>query len=139
MSVVRFSCPQLLNATLRTTQTPVDQESVCVSANLCRDPRRQSYQSGRQRLTETEDPLQARKSDLYLLPHSTPPLGWLGYQKDVHLSQGLPQLLASVGQVSQESPCHCVAQSRLVDEFLRQADIGDVGRGELVGDRNSIG
>jgi hypothetical protein len=67
-----------------------------------------------------------------------PPLRALGCQKDAYLSQSPLQLLAVVGRVSQESPCYSITQSRLGDEFLGQRDIGDVGGGELVGERNPI-
>src|SRR5829696_701284 len=44
------SSPQLLDATLRTIQVPVNQQSVGVGADLGRDPNCQSYQRGSQRL-----------------------------------------------------------------------------------------
>src|SRR3712207_8706266 len=75
MCVVGFSCPQLLDLALRTIQVPVNQESVGVGADLGRDPNRQPHQRGSQRLAETENPFQAGDSDLYVLPHSAPPLG----------------------------------------------------------------
>jgi hypothetical protein len=121
------------------SQHPVDQEGVSVGANLGRDPGGQPYQSARQRLAQAKDPLEARKSDLYLLSDPVPPLGATGCQKDVHLGQGLSQLLAAVGQISQEPPRYPFSQSRLVDEFFGQGDVRDIGCGELVGDRNSVG
>ena len=103
MFVVRFSRPQLLDVTLRTTQHPVDEKSVGVGADLRRYPGSQPNERGGQSLAQTEDSLEARKSDLYVLPHSVAPLGWLGGQKDADLGQGLSELLTSVGQVSAKS------------------------------------
>src|SRR5687767_14378425 len=120
MSVVRFSCPQPLDVTLRTAQHSVDEKSVGVGADLGRYPGGQPNEGGGQSLAQAKDPLEARKSDLYVLPHSVPPLGWLGGQKNAHTGQGLPQLLTSVGQVCQEPPRYPLPQSRLVDEFFGQ-------------------
>ena len=120
-------------------QHPVDQEGVGVGANLGRDPGGQPYQSARQRLAQAKNPLEARKSDLYLLSGPVPPLGATGCQKNVYLGHGLPQLLAAVGQVSQEPTRYPFSQSRLGDEFFGQGDVRDVSCGELVGDRNSVG
>src|SRR5215207_9709724 len=139
MSVARISGPQLLDATLRTIQMPVNQQGVGVGADLRRNPGGQPYQGGGQRLPETKDPLQARKADLYSLPEPTPPLGWLGTQEDAYLGQSLPQFLAVVGQVAQESASHPLCQLRLVDEFFGQSDVCDVCGGKLVGERNPIG
>src|SRR5215208_4313419 len=51
----------------------------------------------------------------------------------------LPQPLASVGQVPQEPPRYSIPHSRLGEELLGQGDVGDVGGGEFVGERNPIG
>src|SRR5215217_7219410 len=75
------SCPQLLNLPLRTTQHPVDHESVGVGCYLGCDPGSQPNKRGGQSLAQAKDSLEARKSDLYVLPYSTPPLGWLGRQQ----------------------------------------------------------
>src|SRR5215210_125032 len=139
MSVARFSCPQLLDARLRTTQTPVDQERVGVGCYLRRDPGCQPYQRGGQRLAQAKDPLEARDGDLYVLPGPVAPFRALGSQEDANLRQGLPQILASVGQVSQEPPRHFASQSRLGNEFLSQANVCDVGGGEFVGDGDAAG
>src|SRR5215218_850059 len=139
MSVVRFSCPQLLDVSLRAPRHPVDQKSVGVGADLGRYPGGQTGEGGGQGLSQTEDPLQARKGDFYVLPHSAPPLGSLGCQEDANLGQDLPQLLASVGQVCQEPPRYPISQSRLVDEFFAQGDIRDVSCGKLVGEGNAVG
>src|SRR5829696_4921852 len=127
MSVVRFSCPQFLYVTLRAPQHPINQKSVGVGADLRRDSGSQPNERGRQSFAQTKDPLEARKSDLYVLPHSAPPLGSLGRQKDANLGQGLPQILASVSQVCQEPPLYPVTQLRLGDEFFGQGDVRDVG------------
>jgi hypothetical protein len=58
--------PQLLDPTLRTTQAPVDQKRVGVGSYLRRDPPRQAGEGSGQGLSNSEDPLQARESDLYL-------------------------------------------------------------------------
>src|SRR5215213_203843 len=100
------SCPQLLDVTLRTIQVPVNKERVGVGADLRRDPGSQPNERGGQSLAQAKDPLEARDGDLYMLPHCAPPLGWLGGQEDANLGQGLPQLLASVGEISQEPPRH---------------------------------
>src|SRR5215208_3856957 len=132
------SSPQLLYATLRTIQVPVNQQSVGVGADLGRDPNRQSYQRGSQRLSQTENPLQAGESYLYVLPHSAPPLGWLGGQKDPHLGQLFPQLFAAVGEISEHSTGHLLSQFRLGQQLLGQRDIRYVCRRKLVGDGNPI-
>src|SRR5215203_184607 len=138
MCVVRFSCPQLLDAPLRTSQRPVDRQGIGVGCYLGHDPGGQPHEGGRQRLAQAEYPLQAGDGDLHSLPESTPPLGWLRQQKDVHLGQGLLQPLASVGQVPQEPPRYSIVQSRLGEELLGQGDVGDVGRGEFVGEWDPI-
>ena len=62
-------CPQFLDPTLRTTQHPVDEQSVVgVGRHLGRDPGNQPHQRGGQGLPQTEGPLQARKAKLDLLP-----------------------------------------------------------------------
>ena len=123
MSVVRFSGLQLLNVALRTSQHPIDHKSVGVGRYLGRDPGSQPYERGSQSFAQSKDPLEAGDGDLYVLPHSTPPLGWLGCQKDANLGQGLPQILTAVGQISQKPPRYALSQSRLVDEFLGQGDV----------------
>jgi hypothetical protein len=139
MNVARFSCPQLLDAPLWTIQTPVDQERVGVGRYLRRDPGCQPDERGGQSLAQAKDPLEAREGDLYVLPRPVPPFGALGSQEDADLCQGLSQSLASVGQVSQELPPHFLSQSRLVEEFLGQGDVGDVGGGKFVGDGDAVG
>jgi hypothetical protein len=74
-----------------------------------------------------------------VLPHSTPPLGAFGRQKDANLGQGLSQFPAAVGQVPQEPPRYSIPQSRLVDEFFGKGDVRDVGCCELVGERHPVG
>jgi hypothetical protein len=129
------SSPQLLDTALRTIQVPVNQERVGVGADLGRDPEfRQSHQSGGQRLAETENPFQAGESDLYALPHPAPPLGRLGRQKDAHLGQGFPQFFAALGEIPEHRAGHLLPQSRLGQQLFGQADVRDIGRGELVGD-----
>jgi hypothetical protein len=132
-------CPKLLDVTLRASQLPVDYKGEGVGRYLGCDPGGQPYQSGRQRLTQAKYPLQAGDGDFYSLPEPTPSPGWLGTQEDAHLGQSLPQFLAPVGQVSQEFASYPLSQLRLGDEVLGQADVGDVCRGELVGERNPIG
>src|SRR5215213_6899195 len=97
MSVVRFMPTQLLDTPLRAPQNPVDVETVGVGRYLRRNPGSQPDESGGQSLAQTKDPLKTRKSDLYVLSHSAPPLGSLSRQKDAYLGQGRPQLLAAVG------------------------------------------
>src|SRR5215210_2914058 len=139
MSVAGISGPQLLDATLRTIKMPVNQQGVGVGADLRRDPGGQPHEGLRQRLPQTKDSLQARKADLYSLSEPTPPLGWFGTQEDAYLGQSLPQFLAPVGQVAQESASYPLCQLRLVDEFFGQSDVCDVCGGELVGERDPIG
>src|SRR5215216_542659 len=133
------SSPQLLDVTLRTTQVSVNKVRVGVGADLRRDPGSQPNERGGQSPAQAKDPLQARDGDLYSLPDPTTPLGWLGYQKDVHLGQGLFQILAAVGQVPQEPPRYLLPQSRLVDEFLGQGDVRHVSGSEFVGDGHPVG
>src|SRR5215212_10841687 len=137
--VLSGSCPQLLDVPLRTIQKPVDQERVGVSCYLRRDPGSQPHQRGGQRLAQAEDPLEAGDGDLYVLPRPVPPFRALGSQEDADLRQGLSQIFASVGQVSQERPRHFLSQSRLGEEFLGQGDVRDVGGGEFVGDGDTVG
>src|SRR5215208_2780487 len=137
--VLSGSCPQFLDAPLRTIQMPVDQERVGVGRYLRRDPGGQPHQRGGQRLAQAEDPLEAGDGDLYVLPRPVAPFRVLGGQEDADLRQGLPQILTPVGQVSQELPRHFLSQSRLVDEFLGQGDVRHVCGGELVGDGNTVG
>src|SRR3712207_5097017 len=133
------SCPQLLDVTLRAPQHSVDQKSVGVGRYLRRDPGNQPDERGGQSLAQPEDPLEARKGDLYVLPHSTPPLGAFDRQKDANLDQGLSQFPAAVGQVPQEPPRYSIPQSRLVDEFFGKGDVRDFGCCELVGERHPVG
>src|SRR5215204_5976504 len=137
--VLSGSCPQLLDVPLRTIQKPVDQERVGVSCYLRRDPGSQPHQRGGQSLAQAEDPLEAGDGDLYVLPRPVPPFRALGSQEDADLRQGLSQIFASVGQVSQERPRHFLSQSRLGEEFLGQGDVRDVGGGEFVGDGDTVG
>jgi hypothetical protein len=124
------------------SQHPVDREGVGVGRYLGRDPGRQPNRGARQRRAQAEYPLQAGDGDLHSLPHPAPPLGWLRHQEDVHLGQGLQGLLrphASVGKVPQEPPRYSISQGRLLDELRGQGDIGHVGRGEFVAQRDPIG
>ena len=88
--------------TLRASERPVNQKGV--GANFARDTGSQPNGCGSQSLTQAKDPLEARKSNLYLLPHSAPPLCSLGGQQEANLSQSLLQILAPVGQISQKPP-----------------------------------
>src|SRR5829696_2483201 len=118
---------------------PVDQERVGVGRYLRRDPGGQPHQRGGQSLAQAEDPLQAGDGDLYVLPRPVAPFRALGSQEDADLCQGLPHILASVSQLSQELPRRFVSQSRLGKQFLGQGDVCDVGGGELVGDGDAVG
>src|SRR4051812_31872338 len=109
--VLSGSCPQFLDAPLRTSQRPVDREGVGVGCYFGRDPGSQSHEGGRERLAQAEYPLQAGDGDLHSLPDPTPPRGWLRHQKDVHLGQGLLQPLASVGQIPQEPPRYSIPKA----------------------------
>ena len=71
--------PTLLDPPLRTTQHPIDQKGVCVSGDLSRDPGCHPDQGLSQCLSEPENPLQARKGNLDLLPGPTALLGLLGH------------------------------------------------------------
>ena len=62
--VLSGSCPQLLDAPLRTSQRPVDREGVGVGCYFGRDPGSQSHEGGRERLAQAEYPLQAGDGDL---------------------------------------------------------------------------
>ncbi len=117
MSVAEILGPQLLDAALSTIQMPVNQQGVGVGADLRRDPGGQPHERGGQSLAQTKDPLEARKSDLYVLPRSAPPLRSLGGQKDANLGQGLPQIFASVGQISQEPPRHPLPKAASASYF----------------------
>src|SRR5829696_9580968 len=108
--VLSGSCPQLLDPPLRTTHHPVDVKSVGVSRYLGRYPARQSNNGRRQRLTQAENSLQARKGDLYLLPYSgSLATGFAGHQHDPQLGQFLLQVLAAVGEIRQEPPRYLLA------------------------------
>src|SRR5215207_986396 len=138
MSVARILGPQLLDATVGTIQVPVNQERVGVGADLGRDPDCQSHQRGSQRLAQTEYPFQAGEGDLYVLPHSAPPLRWLGRQEDIYLGQGYPQLFATVGEISEHPACHLLSQFRLLQQLFSQGDIRYVCRRKLVGDGHPV-
>jgi hypothetical protein len=83
----------LLQPSLR-HQSP---ERVEISGILGCDPGCQPDWSLRQRLSEPENPLQARKGDLDLLSGPTALLGLFGHQQDAQLSQIFFELFASVG------------------------------------------
>ena len=123
--------------TLRAPQHPVDEKSVGVGFYLRSDPGHQPHQGRRQRLPEPEHPLEARKSDLYALP-PTVLVGPLGYQRDPAFGQGMRQRFTSVGEVPKEAPREIVWQVCFGKQFLRQAYLRHVGRGELVGDGHPV-
>src|SRR5215211_3337920 len=125
MCVVRFSCPQLLDVTLRSSQHPVDQKSVGVSTDLGRDPGSHAHQGRRKRLAEPKDPLEARKGNFDALPGAGPPLRRLGLKQNSHLSQGLLESLASVGQISMKLPDDFVSKSRLLKKLFGEGNIRD--------------
>jgi hypothetical protein len=133
MSVARISGPQLLDATLRTTQQTVDQEAIRVGCHLRRDPGDEPHEGGCQCLLTVELALEARQRYLHLLSLSVLS-GAFCHQHDAGLCQSTFQRRAAVGQVPKELPCCPLLQDRLGKEFLGQGDVRDVGGGELVGD-----
>src|SRR5215213_11828785 len=140
MCVARISCLQLLDLPLETTQQTVDQERVSVGCDLRRDPPRQSYEGRRQRFAQAKDSLEARESYLDALPYSGSTLCPLGSQEDACFGQLLAQILAVVSEVCQEPPRYPVSQLLCIgQELFRKLDIGDVGGGEFVGERNAVG
>src|SRR5215210_4764067 len=139
MSVARISGPQLLDVPLWPPQTTVDQEGVGVSGDLRRDPGDETHQSGRQSLAYPEDPLEARKADLHLLPLSAL-LRALGHQQDAEIRQGLFQSLTPVGQISEEPASQMILpQVRSDEELFAQPNFGNVGGGKLVGEWHPVG
>src|SRR5918997_3617864 len=120
MSVARFLCPQLLEVALRTTQQPVDVETIGVGADLRRDPGDQPHEGSCQRLPETELALEARQRYLHLLPLAALPEAF-GHQQDARLGQSFLQRLASIGQVPKESAREVLLESRSSKQFLGQA------------------
>src|ERR687897_2491609 len=105
MCVARFSCPQLLDATLRAIHHPVDEKSVGVGCYLGRDPSGQPHEGCGQRLPEPKGALETRKADLNLLPHSRASgTGFAAKEHDPRLGQLLFELPASVSQVPKQLP-----------------------------------
>src|SRR5215218_6495530 len=60
------SCPQLLDAPLRTTEQPVDVTAVGVGCHLRRYPGGQAHERLRERPVHTEDALEGREAYLHL-------------------------------------------------------------------------
>ncbi len=140
MSVVRFSCPQLLDVALRAPQHPVDQESVGVGRYLRRDPGSQPDERGGQSLAQTKDSLKTRKSDLSMCCLTPRRSARSVAREGCPPRPGPPSAprCCRLG-LCQEPPRDPVSQIRLGDEFLRQADVRDIGGGQLVGDGHPVG
>jgi hypothetical protein len=138
MSVARMSGPQTLYPALRPAQQPVDVAAVSVGTDLRHDPARQPYQGLGQSAFDPEDPLESGERYLRLLPHSVL-AGALGHQRDSYSRQSLTQLLALVGQVSEESPRQIFPEVRTTNQFTNQSDFRYVGRAQFVGDGHAVG
>src|SRR3712207_1560245 len=121
MSVVRFACPQLLDATLRTIQHPVDHKGVSVGRDLGCDPGGQSYERGGQGLPQPEGPLEAGDGNLDLLPYPGPSgTGLVGNQHNPQLSQLILKVLASVGQIPKQLTSYLASEIRLGEQLFAQ-------------------
>src|SRR5215210_3068043 len=138
MSVARFSCPQFFDPSLRTPQHSVYEEGVGISCYLRHDPRDQPHQRLGQCVLDPEGPLEGGERYFHLLPFPILARA-LGHQSDPDLCQLLLQLLAAVCQVPEEPPCRILPESRFAKQFAHQADLRDVGSGELVGDGDAVG
>ncbi len=89
---------------------------------------------------QTKDPLETRESYLDALPYPGSTICPLGGQEDACLSQLLAQILAAVSEICQEPPRYPLSQVLCIGQKLfGELDIGDVGSGELVGERNAVG
>src|SRR5215210_2387664 len=118
------SCPQLLDAALRTTQHPVDEKTVGVGRYLGRYPYGQPNERGGQALSETEGPFEAGDGDLDLLPEPrSSRTGFAANQHDPRLGQLLLELLTSVGQVPKQLTCYLAPEVRLGQELFGQREI----------------
>jgi hypothetical protein len=142
MSVARISSPQLLDATLRTTQQAIDQERVGVGADLRRDPASQPDERPRQSFAQAEDPLETRKKAISIRC-LTPPGRLCAcslWSRIPTSEEGLLEIFAAVGEVPKKAPRHTVSESRLLEEFFGESELRDVvGGRELVGDRYPVG
>src|SRR5215211_4557884 len=133
MPVAWISGPQLLDPPLWPAEETVDVEAIGVGRYLRRDPRSEPHQRLGQGLPQPEDPLEARKADLYALPLAAL-LGPVAHQQDAALGQSILQLLAPVGQVPEQPAPDLLPQTRLGEQLLRQAYLRSIRRRELVGD-----
>ena len=104
MSVAKFSCPQVPDAPLRTTEQPVDVATVGVGCHLRRDPGGQAHQRLCERPVHTEDALEGRESHLHLLADRRAPIRLYGSEQDTALGQLRGEPTAAVGQLPQEPP-----------------------------------
>src|ERR687898_3660886 len=121
MSVARFSCPQLLDAPLSTTEQPVDVTTVGVGRHLRRYPGGQAHERLGERPVHTEDALEVREAHLHLLADRWAPIRLFGSEQDAALGQLFDQLAAAVGQVPQQPPGElALAEAGRVHEFAYQ-------------------
>ena len=84
-----MSGPQLFDASLRTTQHPVDVATVGVGSHLSRDPGGQPGERLGQRAFHPEDALEVRQAHLHLLAERRATVRLLGSQQHSGLAQFL--------------------------------------------------
>src|SRR5215212_8457204 len=119
MSVARISRPQLLYASLRPSEEPVDVQTVGVGRHLRRDPDRQPHQRFRQRLAQPEGSFEMREADLDLLPPRRPAARSPGREQDPAFGQPPPERAVLVGEIPEEPPRDfALLQVRPRQEFL---------------------
>src|SRR5215217_526539 len=104
MSVARFSCPQVPDAPLRTTEQPIDVAAVGVGCHLRRDPGGKTRERLGQRPVHPEDALEGREAHLHLLADRWAPIRLFGRQQDAAFGQLFGELAATVSQIPQELP-----------------------------------
>src|SRR5215213_8625827 len=103
MSVARFSCPQVPDAPLRTTEQPVDVAAVGISRHLRRNPGCQTRERLCKSLGHPEDALEGRQAHLHLLADRWTPIRLFGRkQYAVLLGQFRGEPTAAVRQIPKE-------------------------------------
>ncbi len=113
-------------------------------AHLGRDRANQPHEGGgSQRLPQPEDPLEARKADLYSLPYPGPSgTGFAADQQDTRLGRLLLELLAPIGRVCEQFAGYYLlpeARTPRRAQFFRRRNFRYVGRGKLLRERDPVG
>src|SRR5829696_3418279 len=127
MSVARFSCPQVPDAPLRTTEQPVDVAAVGISCYLRRDPNGQTRERLCKRPVHTEDTLEGRETHLHLLTDRWTPIRLFRREHDGALGQLRSEPTAAVGQIPQQPSGEvALAEAGRGHEFAHEERVSDV-------------